>query len=338
VRVGDELEVLRPIREPIGRTSKTLAAVVAVTFMAAIGGRRLLRGPVGRGRARALVEKTRLVRHGPVSDGAVQEPLVGLVRQLRTCAGAPPGPEELESLRFWLGVYETYFAPDLRRVAFLAGHFHPAARTFNLIRAAAEVNLRIRRVRRLSSDPAAGRQLGDACRASVEWVLRLERELREAEKSGLRQVRADPSAEAQAACSDLRLQMERAGITFAGIQTFGEVGAAAFIEPSILRRCLNDMLVNAIEHGAKAAEPRIEIAISCGQRRIVVAVTDNGEGVPPEARDAIFHGKTQGKKTGGLGLTHARRAVESYSGKVLLRESIPWERTTFEIELCRVPS
>ena len=132
--------------------------------------------------------------------------------------------------------------------------------------------------------------------------------------------------------------MALAGAVFRGIEATGDPGARVFMDAAELRRCLHDMILNAVEASRDAAQPCIGIAIAGGDRRVAIHIADNGRGVAAQDREAIFHGQSTKTPPGGMGLSHARRAIEAYSGRVQVRESTPWERTAFEIDLCRVPS
>ncbi len=72
-----------------------------------------------------------------------------------------------------------------------------------------------------------------------------------------------------------------------------------------------------------------------GERTIIVAITDNGPGIPPDIRDKVFDRffttKTKDEGT-GLGLAIANRIVAAHDGTLTL-ESIPDETTTFTVTL-----
>jgi C4-dicarboxylate-specific signal transduction histidine kinase len=132
--------------------------------------------------------------------------------------------------------------------------------------------------------------------------------------------------------------MEQSAIEFAGIELTGLVGSRAFIDPVLLRRCIHDLLVNSMDACSQTAAPRIGVRIAHGERKIVIAAEDNGCGIARERWESVFHGDSSKSSPGGSGLAQARQAIESYSGKILVRESKPWEATVIEIEVHRVPS
>ena len=91
--------------------------------------------------------------------------------------------------------------------------------------------------------------------------------------------------------------------------------------------------LDAIESG----EGRITYTISGHSRHVFIDVTDTGKGIDPKHRADVFRPGFSTKKRGwGLGLSLAKRIVESYhSGKLFLKDSRPGAGTTFRIKLRR---
>lgn len=76
--------------------------------------------------------------------------------------------------------------------------------------------------------------------------------------------------------------------------------------------------------------PKIKISVYREEDHAVIAVTDNGIGVPKEEQDVIFEPQFTTKTSGmGLGLGMVKNIVEAYKGTVTL-ESNP-EKTTFKV-------
>ena len=95
---------------------------------------------------------------------------------------------------------------------------------------------------------------------------------------------------------------------------------------------LENLLKNSVDAiGTKPGEVRVRSALSADRRFLEIEVTDSGEGVKTER---LFEPGVTTKKYGwGVGLTLAKRIVESYhQGKLLLKESQPG-RTVFSIFL-----
>ena len=66
---------------------------------------------------------------------------------------------------------------------------------------------------------------------------------------------------------------------------------------------------------------------------MVIEIRDDGRGIPKEIRDKIFEWGIKGKesKGSGLGLHLVKRIIESYGGKITLKEAE--KGATFEIRL-----
>ncbi|MEI6399588.1 MAG: ATP-binding protein, partial [Pseudomonadota bacterium] len=95
--------------------------------------------------------------------------------------------------------------------------------------------------------------------------------------------------------------------------------------PNEITEALLTVLVNAIEAVVKDCEPnnrRIRIEIEHIDGKIVIAISDNGNGVSSEIEDRIFDPFFTTKEVGsgsGLGLSSARGLVEKHSGSITLQ-------------------
>ncbi|MBV8147836.1 MAG: HAMP domain-containing histidine kinase, partial [Candidatus Eremiobacteraeota bacterium] len=84
-----------------------------------------------------------------------------------------------------------------------------------------------------------------------------------------------------------------------------------------IRRAIINLVANAVEATPQAGTVRIR-----GDRRngkVVIAVEDDGYGVPPERRDSLFQRFGGGSRVGagtGLGLYIVRRIAEKHGGSV----------------------
>lgn len=103
-------------------------------------------------------------------------------------------------------------------------------------------------------------------------------------------------------------------------------------DPDLLGRLLLNLLDNAVEHSPRGGTVRVAMASS--EEAVEVRVSDQGPGIPPDAKDRIFQrffrvdpsrsrdgaGSTGGA---GLGLAIARRIAEMHGGSLELAHSRP---------------
>ncbi len=109
-------------------------------------------------------------------------------------------------------------------------------------------------------------------------------------------------------------------------------GLFARIQAVEFRRMISNLVNNAVEAlGEKGA---VTINLTTEQEIIILTVSDNGKGIPPEILAKLGRrGETHGKAGGsGLGLYHARTAAESWGGSLNIT-SKPDEGTTVSIKL-----
>ena len=106
------------------------------------------------------------------------------------------------------------------------------------------------------------------------------------------------------------------------------------IDESALRRCLMNLVGNAVD----ACEPEVGLVtlktVAKGEDRFVISIRDNGCGIEPARLEKIFDPfySTKGGKGTGLGLAVTKKIVEEHSG-VLHVASKPGEGTEFILEL-----
>jgi hypothetical protein len=338
-----ELCIYRPIVDPLAPFRPALWVLgVAATLIAATWGLRRLGEPLGfTWPARSLVASLALVRHGErTKDGRSQEPLTRLLAALRTCARVEDIPVGRAILEDWAKQYWAPKAP-MRLLGMVPPLIGPAiciGRAPDAFRLVVRGWVLRSAVGRAMSEVAAlssGDSAANACRRASHAVERFEESLRRLNRCALRAPSADPYQEAIEAAASLRERFLAAGVILQEIHVTGQVGGRAFITAGSLRRTLRDMLVNAMEACEGSAEPSVSVRIIFGERKIVVAIEDNGRGLRSEDFERVFHGHSTKVPAGGLGLSAARRAIEAHSGRIQVRESAPWERTVFELELHR---
>ncbi len=105
-------------------------------------------------------------------------------------------------------------------------------------------------------------------------------------------------------------------------------------DPLRLRQALDNLVSNALAHGVQRDEEVVVSAATDGTR-VLLAVADAGEGIPPADQTRIFEGgvRLDGSAPGaGLGLMIARAIAEGHGGTLTV-ESAPGHGSTFTIAL-----
>lgn len=106
--------------------------------------------------------------------------------------------------------------------------------------------------------------------------------------------------------------------------TISRGGESTFMVPgdaTRLERALQNLLDNAVSFSPEGGA--IEIALSGTERRVEIAVSDHGPGIPESARERVFerfHSLRPSENFGkhsGLGLAIARTIVEAHFGKLI---------------------
>jgi len=106
-------------------------------------------------------------------------------------------------------------------------------------------------------------------------------------------------------------------------------------DPSQLQQVVLNLVLNAAEATHGRAERRIEVSTETAGAMVLLHVSDNGEGIPPENLgkifDPFFTTKPEGKGV-GLGLAVSYGIVEAHGGDIELRSAVG-EGTTFTVSL-----
>ena len=93
------------------------------------------------------------------------------------------------------------------------------------------------------------------------------------------------------------------------------------------------MIKNAIQAIPESKKGNILIALSKKEQMAVIAVTDDGTGIPVELRDKLFSPSFTTKTSGmGLGLAIVKNIVENFSGRIWFDTELE-VGTTFYIEI-----
>ncbi len=96
---------------------------------------------------------------------------------------------------------------------------------------------------------------------------------------------------------------------------------------------IENLLRNALD--AMSGQGRIHAQLTTSDNKVYIEISDTGKGIESNKFKAVFNpGYTTKKRGWGLGLSLAKRIIENYhSGKIVVKNSIPNEKTTFSIQL-----
>lgn len=89
------------------------------------------------------------------------------------------------------------------------------------------------------------------------------------------------------------------------------------IGPQLFKRVLSNIIGNAME--AIPAAGTVSVNVKSGLDRVRIEISDTGKGIPSHLIETVQFGHSHGKQGGqGLGLSHARATVESWSGSLTI--------------------
>ena len=112
-------------------------------------------------------------------------------------------------------------------------------------------------------------------------------------------------------------------------------GFMAKINPPLFNWVIENLIRNALD--AMGGKGIIKATITEDNTHITIDLSDTGSGIPANKLKTVFEpGFTTKKRGWGLGLSLAKRIIESYhSGKIFVKSSIINEGTTFTIKLLK---
>lgn len=107
-------------------------------------------------------------------------------------------------------------------------------------------------------------------------------------------------------------------------------------DPLRLKQAFLNLLKNSIE--AIDGRGRIDLKIFTHDTRLMIAVKDNGCGIPPELQKDIYLPFVTHKENGtGLGLSIVRRIIKAHHGSIRLKSTVG-KGTEFQIHLPLMPT
>ena len=101
----------------------------------------------------------------------------------------------------------------------------------------------------------------------------------------------------------------------------GLTGVSIAAQPNAMRRCLTNLIDNAVKYGGYA-----RVSVSRDKNKVIVQVRDGGPGIPEDMLETVFDPffrleVSRSRDTGGtgIGITIARNIAEKHGGTLYLR-------------------
>ncbi|TDE60402.1 HAMP domain-containing histidine kinase [Nonomuraea mesophila] len=118
----------------------------------------------------------------------------------------------------------------------------------------------------------------------------------------------------------------------AGVAIVPDLCASAPVHGSPVQ--LDRILTNLLDNATRHADTRIDLEVAVEEgRRVVVTVTDDGEGIAPEDRERVFErffrldsAKAKDQSGSGLGLPLSREIALSHGGTLTIADHAPGAR------------
>ena len=118
---------------------------------------------------------------------------------------------------------------------------------------------------------------------------------------------------------------------YPGVQVKGTCGEILLGDPERLRQLIRNLTSNAVRATGDAS--KVELSFSASENGSILAVSDDGPGIPAEALPHIFETFYKGEGGGaGLGLAIAKQIAESHHGRLEIN-SLEGKGTTFYLHL-----
>ncbi len=109
------------------------------------------------------------------------------------------------------------------------------------------------------------------------------------------------------------------------------------VDPVLMEQVLVNILDNALKYTARDGKIALQAIRKDGD--LIIRISDNGVGIPPEARNAVFdifyrvRAKDAQIAGTGLGLSICRGIIEAHGGRILAKDGPKNKGTTIEITL-----
>ena len=156
--------------------------------------------------------------------------------------------------------------------------------------------------------------------AEAERAAEVVRRLRDFFRTGTTRLEAVPLDELLAAAR--RIGTTLIGERAVALEVRGQADLAPlYVDRLQLELVLRNLIANSVDALEGARGGRIAVTVGPEGRHARIVVADNGPGVPPARREAVFEPLVSGKASGmGLGLAVSRAIAEAHGGSLEARE------------------
>ena len=127
-------------------------------------------------------------------------------------------------------------------------------------------------------------------------------------------------------------------------ETGAEPGLVARMDPDAIRQVLLNLLDNAVKYGPQGQTVRVSAA-ACGEGRVAIAVEDEGPGIDPAEREAVWEPFRRGRETlgsaavgSGIGLSVVREIAGWHGGSARVEDGARGARFVVELPGWTVPA
>lgn len=124
----------------------------------------------------------------------------------------------------------------------------------------------------------------------------------------------------------MKVEAQRAGVN---LTVRGREPSARVAGAIDLSQVLTNLVLNGLAYAPRGGT--VDVGIEIESKGIVLCVSDDGPGVPPERHASIFEGQSTRPGGTGVGLRHSRALARSWGGDVVVESGPGKKGSTFRV-------